>query len=634
MLKDMKKHLLLGLAFVFVVACQKENSPSLNDEFVKATITVGTPDSKTNIASDGKVTWDLSDTISLFTDTDNTDGSSNYLFSVSALGTGSKSASFNGVVADNSSRTKIYAVYPYSASYDGEDPTALPIAVPSKQIAGNEALYAIMKGSGTVNGNDFSPASVTMSNLCWIYDVTIDNSVGKSISAVYFEAESSVFTTAGTIDITAAGTAVSASATSKSVRVEYATAQTSSSINARFVLLPISCPATDFNIDVVFDDESYERFSFAGKSLNTAAGDRFVNSITVGGGEMGALAKGYRLVSAGANIATEIANAVSAGDEVVKLWLESSPSESKTFNTTSRINPSKSIYIKSDPLNMKPTITIGAAAAISPRTGCDIETLHFENIIFRQSDSGAGDFIYIDTNQSGGADNVQIGNVVIENCDFTNFKYSLIRTSSLSGGMKIDRILFNNSIWTGKSSFDATRAWLHFVNNADKMREIKITNSTIIVTGCLMYNNMNNASGVNIDYTIKNCTFGNTKNTSTSNNYFISIVSGTLKGDVNISKNLFAGTHTLNTNDAKYILLREGSTTNYNNTIEDNYYTAGWRGAWKIDLTSKNYLFDILTNQTATDNDSLVPGHTSNDFTVTAGSDVYTNGIGDPGWIN
>ena len=631
----MKKNITMALAIIIAaISCQKESVPSADGNFVKVSFPAGKVDSRTAIDPSGIVSWVSSDKLSVFTDTDNTDGSSNYQFSVSSIDVGQKVAHFEGSVESNPSRRSIYAVYPYNAGYDSADPASLSVKLPSIQTAGKEADYALMVGSGSVVGDDFSSASVKMSNLCWIYDVAIDNSVGKTISAVYFEASDKVFTTAGSIDLTNHSNSVAASSSARSVRLVYPSPQSSSKVSARFVLLPIDCSSVDFNIDVVFEDESYERFSFAGKTISTVPGDRFVNSVKLGEGIAGELPKGYRLVSAGTNIATAISDASSAGDEEIKLWLDSSPSESVAYNTTSRINPRKSLWIKSDPANMKPTITIGAAAAISPKTGCDIETLHFENIIFKQSDSGAGDFLYIDTSQ-GADESVSIGNLEIENCEFTNFKYSLVRTSKpTSGGMKIDRIIFNNSIWTAKSSFDGGRAWLHLVNNADKMREIKITNSTVIGNGCLMYCNMNSSSKVDIDYAFRNCTFGNTKNTSSSNNYFISIVSGTLKGSVELSKNLFAGTNTLKSGVTSYILLREGSNSNYANTLEQNWYTASWQNGWNIDLKSKNYLFNFLTNKSSTDNSALVPGYASGDFTVTPGSDVYNDGIGDPRWIH
>ncbi len=630
----MKKiyYIILAASCCALASCKENLAVSPSEGLVPVTISVNSPASKVDIAADGKVNWSAADRLSVFTDTDAEDAATNYEFSVDNLRDGNKTASFNGDVADNAARTAVYVVYPFNEAYSTESAQALPVSVPAVQAAGSDSEYALMTGKGAVAGNDFSGAEVAMKQLCWIYDVAIDNSARKNISAVCFEASSAVFAVAGSLDATADAPAVTASKYSKSVTMEYASAQSASNLSARFVLLPVECEATDFYIDIVYEDQSYERFTFSGKALDAKAGQRFTNAVKVGEGQTSSIPKGYRLVSAGANIATAISDAIKAGDDVVKLWLESSPSTSVEFKTTSRIFPTRSIYIKSDPANKKPTITIGAKAALSPKTGCNVETIHFENIIFKANDSGE-DFIFIDTTQSGGADNVSIANLEIENCEFTNFKYSIVRTSSLSAGMKVDRIVFNNSIWTSKSTFDAARAWIHIVNNADKMREIKITNSTIIGCGCLLYTNMNSSSKVDIDYDFSNCTFGNTKNTSSSNNYLLSIVSGTLKGKVAVKENLFAGTHTLKSGVTSFMLLREGSLTNYTNTIADNYYTATWRGTWTIDLTSKNYLLDILTNQTEKDNAALVPGAAGGDFTVAAGSDVYVNQIGDPRWI-
>lgn len=629
----MKKIYLAALCCILASCEENLGIDQTSGNTVPVSISIANPATKVDVAADGKVSWEENDKVSVFTDTDADDMAGNYEFSVEDLRENNKVASFNGDVADNAARKAVYVVYPYDEAYNDGAANALTVGVPAVQTAGEDSRYVLMAGKGAVSGNDFSGASVGMNHLCWIYDVTVDNTAHKNISAVCLEASSAVFAVKGILDATADAPAVSASEFTKSVTVEYPSVQSASNLSARFVLLPVDCEATDFHIDIVYEDQSFERFTFSGKTISADAGSRYTNSVKVGEGQTSDIPKGYRLVSAGANIATAISNAITAGDEVVKLWLESSPSTSVAFSTTSRIFPTRSIYISSDPANKKPTITIGASAAISPKSNCNIEMLHFENVIFKQSDTGAGDFLYIDTSQETGANNVSIGSLEIENCEFTNFKYSLVRTSSLTAGMKIDRIVFNNSIWTSKSSFDAARAWIHLVNNADKMREIRITNSTLIGCGCLLFTKMNNTSKVSIDYTFSNCTFGNTKNTSSSNNYLFNIESGTLTGKVAVKENLFAGTHTLKSGVTDFMLLREGSNSNYVNTIADNYYTATWRGTWNIDLTSRNYLFDILTNQTQTDNAALVPNAAAGDFTVASGSDVYVNQIGDPRWI-
>lgn len=597
-------------------SCQKENQTS--SKSVEVSFNAESISSKTAISDAGAVTWTTSDALSVFTDTE---ASTNVKFTASEIAEGGKSATFTGSVASNPARTSFTAIYPYSAVYTS---AAGAVSIPTLQTAGQESAIALMAGKGNVNGDDFT-CSIQMEHLCWIYDVTIANPGAKQIRKVTFSADEKLFTTEGTLT---ADLTIEPTATTSAISVAFPTAMTAASVNARFVLFPLSCTSKDFTVEVEFEDGKFEDFNLEGKNIAAAAGSRYSNSFILGQGESSDCPAGFTFVPAGSNIATAIASAISEKDEV-KLWLESSPTESKAFSTTSRINPQKPLTICADPNNMKPTITIGAAAAITPKN--DVESIYFENIIFKQSDSGAGDFIYFDTGNGSGSNT--IGSLTIRNCEFTNFKYSLIRTSSLTNGMGIGSIVFDNSIWTSKSSFDGGRAWIHLVNNKDRMPSIAIMNSTILVNFCLIYCNINSSAGIDIDYTVRNCTFGNGKNTSSSNNYFMNIASGTLHGNVAIAKCLFGGSFTLKSGLTTFLPVREGSDTNFVNTFTDNYYTESWHNGWTMDLNSKNYLFDFLTTESTSDNDALVPGYSSGNFTVTPGTDVYVNGIGDPRWI-
>lgn len=622
----MKKSILIVAALAVVAfGCKKiENGTSVN--MVKATMSVASSGTKTDISETGVVTWVSGDAMSVFTNTDAEDGMTNYNFFADQISSDAKSAIFSGDVADNPSRSMVYVVYPYDETYDGTSLTEFSVSVPASQT-GEVSQFALMAGKSPVDGNDFSKIKVGLTPLTWIYDITVNNPEAKAVKAVYFVAGSPVFASTGTIDLTADVPAVTPVAFKREFGYTFDAPMSEETLKARLVLLPVDCEITEFNIDVVFEDESYERFSMGEKALETEAGSRYTGTVTLGEGTPGAGPKGYYLVKKGTKINDAYGEAAKVSDDVVKLWLESSPSEAYQFSQSDRIRPTKSLVIASDPENIRPVVTQKCKATVTLKKDTKISDLEINHVSFFADNSLGEAWVLLE--DETGMTGVEIDRFTVTDCEFNNYKHGFLKIANgISGGVKIDEVFYNNNVWVPKSTYDAGNAFINIPNNTDKVRKITVSNSTFVKVLCLMYCNMNSSSGVNLDYTVQNNTFGNGLNKSNANNYFMSLTSGTIKGVIKVSDNMFVGSNAITA--TSYRLLRVGSLTNLPATMTNNWYTESWFN-FTLDTSDTKYL-NFLTDKSEYDNDVLAPEYANNDFTLKKESGAANAKAGDPRW--
>ena len=442
---------------------------------------------------------------------------------------------------------------------------------------------------------------------------------------MHFSAGSAVFGTAGTVDLTSATPAVSATSSAKTVTVQFATAKTTD-VTARFVLLPLNCIDVDFNMHVEFEDGFYETFAIGSKTLDIAAGVRKSNTWTLGTGVMSNAPWGWYFVASGTNIGTAISAAKTAlGSNDVKLYLESSPSESMNYATTARIYPTGSIWIDSNPANMKPTIEQGAVTFFEPKKDATIETLSVKNVNLYAKDALSDSYLfYISSTEYTG---VSVGSLEFDNCTFSNYKHSFVRiVSGLSSGARIGRVSMNNCVHKVKSTYSGAVAFVHLSNNLDRVYELSITNCTFEGMACFLYHNLSSGNQESpFVLTFENNTVANTK-TSSSNKYFFNIQNA-ISGTTSIRNNLFVGS---NGNDGlTYRMIKEGNTSKFTNTFSNNWYAPDWLN---FTVDSGSGCLNFLTNDSASNSAALCPGAGSSDFTVST-SDVKTASAGDPRWL-
>ena len=126
----MKKSALLLLgAFITLYACDKgpmESGLGMVDMSLTGLST------KVSVGDAGETAWTQGDALSVFTDTDSRDGSTNYRFQLVSSSDGGKSGRFSGKVVENAERSMVYAVYPYSESYASGTASEMEIRIPAE----------------------------------------------------------------------------------------------------------------------------------------------------------------------------------------------------------------------------------------------------------------------------------------------------------------------------------------------------------------------------------------------------------------------------------------------------------------------------------------------------------------------
>lgn len=619
----MKKIFVMCAMAVAAIACQKQEAfaPS---ELVEVSLTVGVP-TKTVMDADGGMFWTNSDDLSVFTDTDEFDQNTNYQFTVQSLSDDAKCAVFASDVTANSERTTFYAIYPYAASRKENALTAKRVEVSYNggEMSGDfVSTRFIMAGKGAVSGDDFSQVSMQMQQLTWVWDITINNPQAKPIKAVQLSAAESIFPCGGTVDLTADELVVVPNFYRAALQYNFSKVQTGETVLARFPIFPMEAHA-DVDLDVVvkFEDGTKETFSRKAPAKATEAGKRYHNSYTLGQGVYDDMPEGYVLVKNGDDLRAKLNGQMnSESATAVKLYLESSPTDALTYSLgTTRINPTKSVYIRSNPANVRPKISVSSGGTFDINSECSISCVSLKNVEITTALGSSSTFFYITSN------NATLGTLELENCVLNDYKGALFSTTSSKTGIAATNIIVNNCIMHWANS-GGSMGFFHIPNNGDKVSNIRLTNSTIEGAIYLLYCNMNASAGVDIDYVISHNTFVNSK--GSSDGYTISVGSDYLKGSIEVSSNIFGGSM----NQKTYNLLRVGNTkpsekiiTSYSN----NFATSDWRDAFTH--SGKNGSVDIVT-KTGT-NDEVFSNLANFDLTLKPGTAAYGANAGDPRWL-
>lgn len=621
----MKKIFLMCAMAVAAIACQKQETFTPSN-LVEASFTVGVS-TKTSMDANGGMTWKDSDDMSVFTDTDDADQATNYKFTVKSLSDDSRSAVFTGSVTSNPQRTTIYAIYPHADSRKDNALTAKRVEVSYNGGEMNGDFVStrfIMAGKGAVSGDDFSQVSMQMQQLTWVWDITINNPQAKPIKAVQLSAAESIFPCAGTVDLTADAFVVVPSFYRAALQYNFSKVQTSETVLARFPILPMEAHA-DVDLDVVvkFEDGTKETFSRKAPAKATEAGKRYHNTYTLGQGVYDDMPEGYVLVKNGDDLRARLNSQMNSESvKEVKIYLESSSTEALSYSLGgTRINPTKSVYIRSNPANVRPIVSANAGATFEITTA-DLTglTFSFKNIELQAASSSNADFFQISNN------GVSVDLFEIDNCVFKTYKHSLIRTSGNNvpsgvsfSGASIASVKINNSIFRMKAPSDEGKAFFYFQKQGDNINKVSVTNSTFENTLYLLVNNMVSTSGT-VDVDIHNNTFVNTAGVKQNGRtYFVRFVNG-VRGTIDLTGNLFGGSNNVDTIG----LLGANLVTA---TYSDNYATSDWR------LTFTNYegTTDFLEETSA--NSDVFTNLANFDLTLKPGTTAYGNNAGDPRWL-
>lgn len=620
---EMKKYFTLCVVAIAAIACQKQETFTPSN-LVEASFTVGVS-TKTSMDANGGMTWKDSDDMSVFTDTDDADQATNYKFTVKSLSDDSRSAVFTGSVTSNPQRTTIYAIYPHADSRKDNAVTATRVEVSYNGGEMNGDFVStrlIMAGKGAVSGDDFSQVSMQMQQLTWVWDITINNPQAKPIKAVQLSAAESIFPCAGTVDLTADAFVVVPSFYRAALQYNFSKVQTGETVLARFPILPMEAHA-DVDLDVVvkFEDGTKEVFSRKAPAKATEAGKRYHNTYTLGQGVYDDMPEGWTLVNRSQVLGTVLKNQINDPDITeVKLYLESSPIEQINHVLgANRINPTKPIYIRSNPANLKPIISAQAGATFEIRASdISISTLSIKNVEINHT--GGGDFIQISNK------GVTLSKVEIDNCILIGYRKSMLTTKGTntptdvsSTSVQVDEFIINNSIIRMPNfAMDPALFNLRSENAApDCVKKIYITNTTFDGIMYLIYSKMTSSAGT-VDYKICNNTFVNTK--GKDDGYFVNFENG-VKGTINISSNIFGGTSNVTTHN----LCKKNLVTL---TYEDNYATSDWK---TFENGTKNGI-DFIENTTGT-NSEVFTDLANFDLTLKPGTAAYGANAGDPRWL-
>lgn len=305
----------------------------------------------------------------------------------------------------------------------------------------------------------------------------------------------------------------------------------------------------------------------------------------------------------------------------VKLYLESSPTEAFSYSLgKNRIYPTKSIYIRSNPKNVRPVISVGSGNTFDINSECSIPCISLKNVEITTSTSANSSFCYISSN------NGKLNTLELENCVLNNYKRALfttLTTDAAMTGIACDNIIVNNCIMRWATRDNPSVAFIQIENNEDAVPNISVTNSTferaIYLIDCKM------TSG-SVNYVIRNNTFVNS--VAVSDGYFVTISSDSLSGTVDVSSNLFGGTM----DQTKFNMLRVGNenpSEMISTSYSDNYATSEWRE--KFTHSGKNGSVDIVT-KTAT-NAEVFNDLANFDLTLKSGTTAYGANAGDPRWL-
>ena len=623
-LNGMKRIITICALVSAILACQKQEQ--INDNvFVETSINIGVP-TKTTMAADGSMAWKTSDILSVFTDTDDADGISNYKFTMLQTSDNGKGASFAGSVASNSDRRNIYVMYPHGDSRANGLITQKDVTLYYPVSHGYFETRLVMAGKGQVVGNDFSDAVVNMQYLTWVWDIEIENPEQKPISSVILNAAENIFPYNGQLDLTADELKVMATHYTSSLQYNFATPTTDESVLARFSILPMEAhPEVALEIIVNYEDGAKEIFARKAPAVATVAGKRYHNTYTLGEGEYDDMPDGYTYVEKGRDLRA-ILNGLMSDENTteIKLYLESSPSEALTYSLgSSRIDPKKSIYIRSNPENIKPKISSAVGSTFEVKTPVSGLKISFKNVEI--SNTGSGDLLQVSVN------GVSVDLLEIDNCLLQGFQHSIVRTAGQDAGSGFTGAVFNNirinnSILRMKSPAYTDRALLFFQKTGDSMGTVSVTNSTFENTFAIILNKMYSASGT-VDVDIHHNTFVNTagkhavKDGVNQPVYFVQFQNG-VKGTVDVTSNLFGGSNNVT---IAGLLKSNQVKASYSN----NYACSDWRATFNH--VEEKAVYDIV-EETSTSS-AVFTDLAAFDLTLRSGTTAFSAAAGDLRWI-
>lgn len=260
----------------------------------------------------------------------------------------------------------------------------------------------------------------------------------------------------------------------------------------------------------------------------------------------------------------------------------------------------------------QPVITSSAARTFLT-DGADVSEVRFEGICFRSTASSSN---FMGNNSSAGC---SVGEIVVRGCRFEGYTQAFY--NCLVAGSNIGSITLDDCVLDWKNTSGAY-ALFHFSKDADRIGGLKITDSTLSGVYYLLYNNLK-MTDRSFALEVSQCTFVNSK--GSANGYFVSFQNASQKGSITLRKLLFGGSNNVKGN---YRMLRKNGMTA---VCEDNYCTPGWK-TFVDDSTNGSVNF-LTTLAASEDNAQLFRNVAGLDCTVTPGTTVHVNRIGDPRWL-
>lgn len=614
----MKKSALLLLgAFITLYACDKgpmESGLGMVDMSLTGLST------KVSVGDAGETAWTQGDALSVFTDTDSRDGSTNYRFQLVSSSDGGKSGRFSGKVVENAERSMVYAVYPYSESYASGTVSEMEIRMPAEQSASGISDYVVMTGAAEVSGDGSADVPVYLAHQTSLWDILLSNPDGKAVSWVSIEAPEAVFPVEGTFDLADAGSGPVHTSAVSAMKVTFDTPAASGQVLARFTMFPLPEILSDMEMTVIagYSDGFTETFTRAVPKTGMQAGMRYHSTFTLGEGILSDAPDGWIPVHAGDNLRAKLNDAMDNPEtDAVRLYLEASAEEALEYSLgANRIYPVKPLEIRGASDGIMPKISVSSGCTFEFKESADIEYLRLSNVAISTSPVSNSGFILVS------AGDVHIGEISLENCELKDYKSPFLKTNSELSGISVDRIALSGNIfrWLNTSG---SYAFMHLANNTDRIPEITMTDCTSESVFYYLYGNMNSSCGTDVSVTLDNCTFVNTR--GNDDGYFISFQNGSLGGKVVLTDLLFGGTNNIT---GTYNMLRAN---NVEAETDNCWCTPSWKS---FTDGGKNGAVDFLGMLPAEeDNDGLFTDLAGFDLTVKQGTSVRENGAGDRRWL-
>lgn len=288
----------------------------------------------------------------------------------------------------------------------------------------------------------------------------------------------------------------------------------------------------------------------------------------------------------------------------VKLELEAGAE----FSLSTTVKISKNILIKGQEGGERPVVASSSAKEVFNTEDIKTDIFSVRNVLFRNISTSSIKFID-NPSKSGVIDAIEI-----RGCRFEGYKSSLIR---LGASMIINAVTIEDCVFDWKNTGGS--GWFHIVGNSVQIGTVKILDSTISGVTYMLYCNMRDRT---FEMEISNCSFVNFPSTS---NPFINIQNGSMSGSIRLRNTLFGGSNAV---PSSFVIFKTGSGLKLPLEPSDNWCTPAWRT-----FSDPASLKSIQTLPAEEDNGQLFRDVANLDLTITPGTSVYNNRIGDPRWI-